>query len=144
MFLITMSLECLLVDNHDIKKHDRNSGCKEQTISMLFYTTCCQGCQVVMKSVESYSTKVIAIHDEGDSLIHRCWNFMVQVFNTHALHTTERLEKDFMSSRRKNYPSHRVIDMESEFSNLALDIIGLSVFNVSFSVWGPKILMLFK
>jgi hypothetical protein len=28
MFLITMSLECLLVDNHDIKKHDRNSGCK--------------------------------------------------------------------------------------------------------------------
>jgi hypothetical protein len=37
-----------------------------------------------------------------------------------------------------------VIDMESEFSNIALDIIGLSVFNVSFSVWWPKILMLFK
>jgi hypothetical protein len=60
---------------------------------------------------------------------------MVQIFNTHGLHTTERLEKDFTSSRRENYPSHRVIDMESEFSNVALDIIGLSVFNVSFSVW---------
>jgi hypothetical protein len=46
---------------------------------MLFYTTCCQGCQVLMKSVESYSTKVIAIHDEGDGLIHCCWNFVVQV-----------------------------------------------------------------
>ncbi len=111
---------------------------------MLVYTTCCQGCQVLMKSVESYSTEVIAIHDEGDRLIHCCWNFMVQIFNTHGLHTTERLEKDFTSSRRENYPSHRVIDMESEFSNIALDIIGLSVFNVSFSVWWPKILMLFK
>lgn len=90
---------------------------------------------MLMKSVESYSTEVIAIHDAGDRLIHCCWNFMVQVFNTHALHTTERLEKDFTSSRRENYPSHRVIDMESEFSNVALDIIGLSVFNVSFSVW---------
>jgi hypothetical protein len=88
-----------------------------------------------MNSVESYSTKVIAIHDEGDGLIHCCWNFMVQVLNTHALHTTKRLEKDFTSSRRENYPSNRVIDMESEFSNLALDIIGLSVFNFSFSVW---------
>ncbi|KAH9571391.1 hypothetical protein CY35_02G092800 [Sphagnum magellanicum] len=56
---------------------------------------------------------------------------MVQVFDNCAARTTEKLEK-LLSIAEDNDMSHIELDMESEFSNLALDIIGLSVFNYDF------------
>jgi cytochrome P450 len=56
---------------------------------------------------------------------------MVQVFDNCAARTTEKLEK-LLSVAEDNDMSHIELDMESEFSNLALDIIGLSVFNYDF------------
>lgn len=56
---------------------------------------------------------------------------MVQVFDNCAERTVERFEK-LLDAAQKEGNSQVELEMESEYSNLALDIIGLSVFNYDF------------
>lgn len=53
---------------------------------------------------------------------------MVSVFGTCAQRTVDKLD----SALAKRGPDGIRLDMESEYSNLALDIIGISVFNYDF------------
>lgn len=56
---------------------------------------------------------------------------MIQVFDNCAERTVEKLEK-LLDSAQQEGKSEIDVEMESEYSNLALDIIGLSVFNYDF------------
>lgn len=56
---------------------------------------------------------------------------MVQVFDTCAARTVDKLDS-LLSKAERNGKTQIEVEMESEYSNLALDIIGLSVFNYDF------------
>lgn len=56
---------------------------------------------------------------------------MVQVFDNCAERTVEKIEKR-LDAAQKEGNSQVEFEMEAEYSNLALDIIGLSVFNYDF------------